>query len=469
MRVPYPAAMWRTSPGFARGRCAGSPGGPDRAPDPGQARVRPVALDPNLWLHALALVVAVGVPLHALRLRGRSYAVFAVVVLALSLPGALISHARLVDWVAPALRPWIDGVFLYGVAALGLHMAHLVRARLRGPGFRLAVSVPGQTFMAAGFLAGVWLLALLPVRLALWALGADSLLAALRVLDLAPFILAVGSVATSLRPETELVRVLLGGDRPAEVVRVPVERYRRRTPPLLDSRPLRIVQVTDPHLGPWQPVERLQRHLERLLEHDPDLVLLTGDFLTMEGQGTPGALAESLAPLAAVADRCYAIFGNHDHEAPFEVRGALARHGIRLLVDEETVAQTPSGPVQILGADYVGRGRRAHLEALLEWHPRREDHLRLLMLHDPLGFQYVPDGSVDLTLSGHTHGGQVGLLSFGMDWTVLQRSAWPDHGLFARGTNRLYVHRGTGFYGFPLRIGVPGELSVLELVRAPAT
>jgi predicted MPP superfamily phosphohydrolase len=251
-------------------------------------------------------------------------------------------------------------------------------------------------------------------------------------------------------------------------VRVPVERYRRRTPPSLDSRPLRIVQVTDPHLGPWQPVERLQRHLERLLEHEPDLVLLTGDFLTMEGQGTPGALAESLAPLAAVADRCYAIFGNHDHEAPFEVRGALARHGIRLLVDEETVTQTPVGPVQILGADYVGRGRRAHLEALLEWHPRREDHLRLLMLHDPLGFQYVPDGSVDLTLSGHTHGGQVGLLSFGMDWTVLQRSAWPDHGLFARGTNRLYVHRGTGFYGFPLRIGVPGELSVLELVRAPA-
>ena len=55
-------------------------------------------------------------------------------------------------------------------------------------------------------------------------------------------------------------------------------------------------------------------------------------------------------------------------------------------------------------------------------------------------------------------------MSFGLDWTVLSRTRWPDHGLFGHGTNRLYVHRGTGFYGFPLRIGVPGEASLLELV-----
>jgi hypothetical protein len=86
------------------------------------------------------------------------------------------------------------------------------------------------------------------------------------------------------------------------------------------------------------------------------------------------------------------------------------------------------------------------------------------MLHDPLGFRHLPENDVDLTLSGHTHGGQVGLVSLGLDWTVLSRSRWPDHGLFALGANRLYVHRGTGFYGFPLRVGVPGEASVLEVV-----
>jgi uncharacterized protein len=79
---------------------------------------------------------------------------------------------------------------------------------------------------------------------------------------------------------------------------------------------------------------------------------------------------------------------------------------------------------------------------------------------------HVPDGAADLVLSGHTHGGQLGLVSMGLAWTVLSRTRWPDHGLFAHGTNRLYVHRGTGFYGFPLRIGVPGEASVLEVVGA---
>ena len=414
----------------------------------------------------LAIAIAIGVPLYALRIRGRTYGVFGGVVLGFSLPGALVSHWRLVDFAAPEWQPWVHAAFAYGLAASGLHMAHLVRARLRGPFFRVLVSVPGQTFTAAGFMAGWWLLALLPVRVALWALGYSAVLEALRWLDLAPFVLAAYSVATSLRPAAEWVRIPLGGRGPEQVARVPVERYRRAPdPPAV--RPLRVVQITDPHLGPWQPVVRLQRTIERLLEHEPDLVLMTGDFLTMEGQGTPGALAEALSPLQAVSERCYAIFGNHDHEAPEEVKGALVDNGIRLLMDEEAIAETPVGPVQILGADYVREGRREHIEGLLARHPRRDGHLRLLLLHDPLGFRHVPDGAADLTLSGHTHGGQVGLLSFGFEWTVLRRSRWPDQGLFARGANRLYVHRGTGFYGFPLRVGVPGELSVLELVPEP--
>src|SRR5262249_54963962 len=155
-----------------------------------------------------------------------------------------------------------------------------------------------------------------------------------------------------------------------------------------------------------------------------------------------------------------------DHEALAEVRHGLAANGIRLLVDDEAVADTAVGPVQILGADWVSRGHREHLAALLEHHPRRPETLRLLLLHDPLGFVHVPNGEVDLVLAGHTHGGQVGLVSLGIDWTVLTRTPWPDQGLFAHGSNRLYVHRGTGFYGFPLRMGVPGELSVLELVRS---
>ena len=158
------------------------------------------------------------------------------------------------------------------------------------------------------------------------------------------------------------------------------------------------------------------------------------------------------------------MFGNHDLEAEDEVRAALDANGVRLLEDEEVAIDSPLGPLQILGARYVARGRDAHLAALCARYPRRAGHLRLLLLHDPGAFHHLPPDCVDLTLSGHTHGGQLGLLSLGLDWTVLSRTRWPDHGLFARGAERLYVHRGTGFYGFPLRIGVPGEHSVLELV-----
>jgi len=414
---------------------------------------------------AAAAAVALGVPLYALRVRGRRYATFAAVILALSVPAALVTHARLTETLPARLVPALELGFAYGLVAAAVHLASLVRARLRSRWFRWGVSVPGMAFVAMGALAGPWLLALAPLRGALALAGASSALATLRWLDLAPLAVVFASLATSLRLPREVVRVRLGGSEPAELARLPVERHRRRPPPLGEPA-LRIVQIADPHLGPWQPVHRLRRRIERLLDHAPDLVLLTGDFLTMEGQGTPGALARALAPLAALPGRCFAIFGNHDHEAQGEVRAALAANGVRLLVDEEACVPTQIGDVQILGADWAREARAERIRSLLARFPRRAAHLRLLLLHDPLGFRDVPKGEADLTLSGHTHGGQIGLVSLGFDWTVLARSRWPDHGLFGHGTNRLYVHRGTGFYGFPLRIGVPGEASLLELLLA---
>ena len=418
-------------------------------------------------VRAVIVATLIGLPLYAWHRRGRRYAIFSLVVLCLSLPGAFAMHTRLAGSLTGELRLLVEAGFLYTVVAAAVHLALLVTPRLRSSAFRILVSIPGQWCITAGFFSGLWLLMLLPVRGLLLLFGLEATLLALRWADFVPFALAVSSLVTSTRPVREVVRIVLGNDGPDKVERVPVERYRRRSPAPLARRPLRIVQITDPHLGPWQPVAKLSRHIGDLVAHEPDLVLLTGDFLTMEGGGSPGALARALEPLRAVSDRSFAIFGNHDHEHAEEVRGALEHNGVRLLVDEEARAETGVGPVQIIGADYVGRGRDEHIPALLARHPRRDGELRLLLLHDPLGFQYVPPGEADLTLSGHTHGGQVGLVSFGLDWTVLTRSRWPDHGLFGHGTNRLYVHRGTGFYGFPMRVGVPGEASLLEVVPAP--
>lgn len=423
---------------------------------------------PSWLLPSLALGIGVGLPLYAGRFRGRSYAIFAAVLVAISFPGALGLAARSAAQLPESLRWAVGWAFVYGMCTTGLHFASLVQARLRPRAFRWGVSLPGMAFLALGALAGPWLLLTEPLRLGSAWLGLSGLAAGVAWLQLLPLPLIASSVATSLGVRREIVRIVLDRQVYSERSRIRVERHRhrRRLPPP-PERPLRVVQIADPHLGPWQPIHRLKGRIEELLAHQPDLVLITGDLLTMEGNATPGALTEALAPLQAARGRCYAIFGNHDHEAPEEVRAALEACGAQLLMDQEAVALTPAGPVQLLGADWAREKRAERLVALAERFPRREGHLRLWLVHDPQGFADLPDGDADLMLSGHTHGGQLGLVSFGLDWTVLSRSRWPDHGFFGLGRNRLYVHRGTGFYGFPLRIGVPGEASLLEVMRGP--
>jgi hypothetical protein len=231
-----------------------------------------------------------------------------------------------------------------------------------------------------------------------------------------------------------------------------------------DGRPLRIVQITDPHLGPFMSVARLRRIVERAVAKKPDLVVLTGDFLTMESQADPRLLGDALAPLRALPGRAFACLGNHDHEAPETVRRALDSAGVRLLVDEATEVDTDAGRVQLVGMDFHWRDRKELMKSVCERFPRAAGALRIVLLHDPGAFKHLADGEADLVLSGHTHGGQVGLLSLGLHWTMLRvLMNAPDHGLWAHGTNRLYVHRGTGHYGFPLRLGVPAEHSVLRV------
>jgi predicted MPP superfamily phosphohydrolase len=162
--------------------------------------------------------------------------------------------------------------------------------------------------------------------------------------------------------------------------------------------------------------------------------------------------------------RVFACLGNHDHEAPFIVRRALEQNGVALLVDDSALVETAAGKVQIVGMNFVWRERERHLAEVCAAHPREPDALRMVLLHDPGAFVHLPAGEADLVLSGHTHGGQVGLVSLGLPYTMMRAFVkMPDHGLWARGTDRLYVHRGTGHYGFPLRLGVPAEESLLSV------
>lgn len=386
----------------------------------------------------LASVLAwVAVVVFAAARRSRPYAVFRGVQLGL--------HTLF----ACALLPRFAGVlpiFLYLHAVVYVQAAVLVRPVLRPLWYRAVVSVPAAFFGAGTFLALPWALAA--------ALGWSLPFVWL------PYVLALLGVVQSLSAREEQVDVVVA-DGSVEGLR----RHARGTGRV--ERPLRIIQITDPHLGPFMSVARLRRISESIVRRDPDLVLLTGDFLTMESQSDPKLLASALEPLRALPGRVFACFGNHDHEAPETVRFALAHAGVRLLMDEAALIQTAAGMVQIIGADFVWREREAHLANLCAAYPRAAGALRLLLLHDPSAFRHLPAGEADLVLSGHTHGGQVGFVSLGLPWTLMRLFVdAPDHGLWARGTDRLYVHRGTGHYGFPLRIGVPAENSLLR-VHAP--
>lgn len=397
-------------------------------------------MDAATLLAGASVTAAIAVVLAAALFRGRLYATFAAVLLGV--------HTTISLAMAPAFAAaW--PLFLALQATVYLHFASLVRPALRPTGWRALVSLPASFFVAGTFLAAPWAIAS--------ALGADPPLPWL------PYAIALLGMAQSLRHVVEEVDVALDG--------APVESLRRH--PLGTARverPLRLVQITDPHLGPFMPTTRLRAIVERAVAREPDLVLLTGDLVTMESHTAEAALIEALAPLRALPGRVFACRGNHDLEAPEVVARALAAVGARLLLDDAELVQTPAGAVQVLGLDFHGRSRRrARIEAACAASPRIPGALRLVLLHDPGAFEHVPEGDGDLVLSGHTHGGQLGLLSLGLPHTVVSAfTKIPDHGLWAKGVNRLYVHRGTGHYGFPVRVGVPAEESLVRVHHPPA-
>ena len=252
-------------------------------------------------LQLAALGAALGVPVYAWLARGRIYGAYCAVLLALCLPGAVWTYARLVGDGAGIGAGFGHALFGYGLLAAATHTSARARPRVRGRGFQLAVSLPAQTFLATGFLCGAWFLALALPRAVLALTGWDAGLSALRWLDWVPLGVGAAALVTSLRQRLETVRIPLGDAGPERVERVPHARYRGRAPDLSGPRPLRIAQIADPHLGPWQTVEKLRRRAASLVAEKPDLVALTGDFLTMESHDAAEALARRARAAARAA------------------------------------------------------------------------------------------------------------------------------------------------------------------------
>ncbi|MCA9711004.1 MAG: metallophosphoesterase, partial [Myxococcales bacterium] len=286
--------------------------------------------------HAAAVWGAYAVLVLGAFLRSRTFGVFAIVIL--SFPAAVGLALR--EHLGP-LGPAVP----YFQVATAVHILLLMwRPGMRPWPVRLLISWPGLWFLSATFLAFPWGIA---AGLGLSPHGAWI-----------PFVLATGGLLQSLWTREETVDLRLDQARDAG----PLARFGQGLGAPADAgerRPLRVVQISDPHLGPFMSVERLRRICRRAVEREPDLILLTGDLMTMESHDAD-TVARALEPLEAYAGRVFACHGNHDHEAREVVRVAYARTGVRLLVDEAEVVDTPAGPVQVLGLDFTWRHREAN-------------------------------------------------------------------------------------------------------------
>ncbi len=385
------------------------------------------------WLVVVALAVVV---------RGRPFGTFAGIIVGL--------HSLIAAEIVPMFAPIFPLFFALHIAVY-LNFLLLLRPAMRPLPVRILINWPGSFFWGGTLLAMPWAVAK-ALGFAPWGIAIPYALA------------AIGFVQSNAMHHEE-IDLVVGDDPSPHRLPRPHKKGKHR-----EDRPLRIVQISDPHLGPFMSVRRLRRIAEDAVKRKPDLVFLTGDFLTMESQQSPEPLRRALEPLAALSGKVFACHGNHDHEAPQLVREALEANGVCLLVDDAAVVETPAGKVHIIGMDFAWNQRAERMKRVCDAHPRIAGTTRIVMLHDPGAFKHLPEGEADLVLSGHTHGGQVGLLSFGLPWTFLRLFGLriPDHGFWARGRDRMYVHRGTGHYGFPLRVGVPAEQSLLRIHRAPA-
>jgi len=239
-------------------------------------------------------------------------------------------------------------------------------------------------------------------------------------------------------------------------------------PETLDQ--LRIVHLSDIHVGGMMDRARLLRVAELTNQCRPDLVLHTGDFLTHRSGGFDAPLYEALSRIEAPYGQ-WACLGNHDFDNVSRFVKRLDDCGVTALRNRLVTLDIRGTTLEIGGLDFVfDRLHRPQLYAqtIAAW-TARGPAPRILLNHDPSGFAQLPDACADLVLSGHTHGGHIGVqITPSRAITLVGLAGFPDQGLFHRADMSMYVTRCVGFYGYPMRIGIPPEVALLVL-RSSAT
>jgi len=243
---------------------------------------------------------------------------------------------------------------------------------------------------------------------------------------------------------------------------------------------LKIVHISDIHSGSFSDKNAVIRGVQKILDEQPDLILFTGDMVNdqaTEMEDYLDVFRQLKAPMGV-----YSIFGNHDYGdyVSWPINGVSKQQnllnlakvheniGWRLLMNEHVVLEKNGEQIALLGIENWSNKARfpKHGKMDLAYAGAEKYPFKILMSHDPSHWdgqvrsQY-PD--IDLTLSGHTHGMQFGVEIPGFKWSPVQYVYNQWAGLYEKGKQKLYVNRGFGFIGYPGRVGILPEITVIEL------
>ena len=385
----------------------------------------------------------------------RSLAIAGLLVVALGLlvSGHVYLATRLV--FDPGLAQPGRGLALAALALLGTTLVlQPTRERLLPPGRSRWLAWTASIWMGLCFMLISLLLATDGL---LWLAGSSALAATgadapgpsqggLRAAGVLLVALVTGGVA------------LRGGLRPPVLERVSFEIA--RWPRELDG--FRIAQISDIHIGPILDRRFAEHVVERVNALQPDLVAVTGDLV----DGSVRHLAEEVAPFAGLRGRhgVFFVTGNHDHlsHAPSWV-SAVKKLGMRVLRNERVRIGEDGACFDLVGVDdhhghLIGHGAE-DLDAALAG--RDPETPAVLLGHDPTTSRRARREAIDLQLSGHTHGGQLWPFRYFVRLVI----PWVA-GSYRDGRAQLYVSRGAGFWGPPMRLFAPAEITEITLRAA---
>ncbi|MGC1106130.1 MAG: metallophosphoesterase [Candidatus Acidiferrales bacterium] len=236
--------------------------------------------------------------------------------------------------------------------------------------------------------------------------------------------------------------------------RIEVTEHRIGLPNLPESfRGLRVVQLTDIHHGLYFPAAALSLAVELTNKLEPDIVALTGDFVT-RSRNYIEPVAEMLGALRA-REGVFAVLGNHDFRVDAdEIAAALDRHGVEVLRNRHVTLRRRGQRLCLAGIDdflYRADLPRA-VRGILEGTPT------ILLSHNPGIIEHAAELGINLVLSGHTHGGQVRLPLIGCVYGRSDEKMRFKKGRDSLGGTQIYVSRGLGTVVLPVRYGCPSEI-----------